>query len=184
MLSRRMTGRIVRIPGNDVSTDVIAPTFWVHRGRGEHDLATLRPHAFESLRPGLDEHMRPGDIVVAGRNFGAGSHREEAVRILQVWGVQAIIAESAARIYFRNAIAAGLPLIQVENALELFDDGDEAEIDIDAWTVVNRRTGARRTVQPYPPTILRILEAGGIAPLVRDRGLAAGDGTRAMPVRY
>lgn len=86
MLSQRMTGRVVRIPGDDVSTDVIAPTFWVHRGRGEHDLATLRPHAFESLRPGLDEHVRPGDIVVAGRNFGAGSHREEAVRVLQVGG--------------------------------------------------------------------------------------------------
>lgn len=184
MLSQRMTGRVVRIPGDDVSTDVIAPTFWVHRGRGEHDLATLRPHAFESLRPGLDEHVRPGDIVVAGRNFGAGSHREEAVRVLQVWGVQAIIAQTAARIYFRNAIAAGLPLIQVENSLGLFDDGDTAEIDLGAWTVANRRTGVRRTVRPYPPTILRILQAGGIAPLVRDRALAMADGTRVMPARY
>src|SRR3979409_2458954 len=94
------------------------------------------------LRPGLDKIVRAGDIFVVGRNFGGGSHREEAVRIFQVWGVQAVVAESAARIWFRKPIAAGLPVFELPQATELFRDGDEIEIDLDHWRIRNSTTNA------------------------------------------
>ena len=170
-----LRGRVVRIDAHDVSTDVIAPTFWVHLGRGEHDLATLRPHAFESLRPGLNDNVQQGDILVVGRNFGAGSHREEAVLILQVWGVSAVIAESAARIYFRNSIAAGLPLIQLPGALDMFGEGDTVELNLEQWSAENVTRGERVGVPAFPTTIMRILNAGGIIEVVKAQMASAAN---------
>lgn len=164
-------GRVVRLAFDDVNTDVIAPG--EHRKKvddDDRDLSTLRPHVFEAIRPSLDAHVERGDIFVVGRNFGCGSHREPAVHIFKVWGVQAVITESAARIWFRNAIAAGLPVFELPRALKHFDEGDTAEIDLLNWSIRNAsRSDSSYSIPPYPPTVSKILEAGGILNLLRQR---------------
>lgn len=167
----RIQGRVVRLAFNDVNTDVIAPNeFRALLKENDHTLAALRPHVFRTIRPGLDDFVQPGDIFVVGKNFGAGSHREEAVRIFQVWGVQAVVTESAARLWFRNAIAAGLPVFELANATSIFSEGDQIEIDLQKWRVRNiDRMDAGHPVASFPPTVMRILTAGGILPLLRQR---------------
>jgi 3-isopropylmalate/(R)-2-methylmalate dehydratase small subunit len=167
----RICGRVVRLAFDDVNTDVIAPNeFRAQLKEGDHTLAALRPHVFRDIRPGLDGFVQPGDVFVVGKNFGAGSHREEAVRIFQVWGVQAVVTESTARIWFRNAIAAGLPAFEVPDATKLFGEGDQIEIDMGAWRVRNLTSGAvDQPVPSFPPTVMRILSAGGIMPLLKER---------------
>ena len=167
----RMRGRVVGLPFHDVNTDVIAPNeFRALLKEGDRGLAALRPHVFRDIRPGLDQFVQAGDIFVVGRNFGAGSHREEAVTIFQVWGVQAVVTESAARIWFRNAIAAGLPVFELPGATELFGEGDQIEIDLQQWRIRNLTTNqADRPISSFPPTVMRILSAGGILPLLKRR---------------
>jgi 3-isopropylmalate/(R)-2-methylmalate dehydratase small subunit len=166
----RIRGRVVRLAFDDVNTDVIAPNeFRAQLKEGDHTLAALRPHVFRDLRPGLDQFVQPGDVFVVGKNFGAGSHREEAVRIFQVWGVQAVITESAARIWFRNAIAAGFPAFEMPDATKLLDEGDQVEIDLNSWQIKNVNTGASRSIPPFPPTVMRMLSAGGMLALLKQR---------------
>jgi 3-isopropylmalate/(R)-2-methylmalate dehydratase small subunit len=178
----RMRGRVVALPFDDVNTDVIAPSeFRALLKEGDHTLAALRPHVFRSLRPGLDQFVQPGDIFVVGKNVGAGSHREEAVKIFQVWGVQAVVTESAARIWFRNAIAAGLPAFELAGATKLFREGDQIEIDLGEWRIRSLTATAERSISSFPPTVMRILSAGGILPLLKrrldeERGSAASKG--------
>src|SRR5262245_44834576 len=128
---QRMKGRVVKIALDDVNTDVIAPSEYRYiQADADKELKTLRPHVMEAIRPGLDQYVKPGDIFVMGKNYGCGSHREPAVQIFKVWGVQAVVVESAARIWFRNAIAAGLPVFELTDATTLFDENDEIEIDM------------------------------------------------------
>jgi 3-isopropylmalate/(R)-2-methylmalate dehydratase small subunit len=165
-----MRGRVVRIAVDDISTDVIAPS--QYRGAvadNDPNLTVLRPHVLEAVRTGLDEHVRPGDIFVCGKNFGLGSHREPAVQIFKVWGVQAVVTESAARIWFRNALAAGLPAFELEDATKLFAEDDEIEIDVGNWRVSNLTRTDNAALSPFPPTVMRILEAGGIMQLLKQR---------------
>jgi 3-isopropylmalate/(R)-2-methylmalate dehydratase small subunit len=170
-LLENMRGRVVRLAFDDVNTDVICPNeFRAQLKEGDHTLAALRPHVFRDLRPGLDAFVQPGDIFVVGKNFGGGSHREEAVRIFQVWGVQAVVTESAARIWFRNAIAAGFPVFELPGATGMFGEGDQIEIDLAAWRVRNLTTkAADQAIASFPPTVMRILSAGGILPLLKQR---------------
>src|SRR5712671_3821894 len=167
----RMCGRVVRLPFDDVNTDVIAPNeFRALLKEGDHTLAALRPYVFRDLRPGLDQFVQAGDIFVVGRNFGGGSHREEAVTIFQVWGVQAVVTESAARIWFRNAIAAGLPVFELPQATKLFGEGDQIEIDLQQWRIRNLTSNATdQSISSFPPTVMRILSAGGILSLLKRR---------------
>ena len=171
MVLEKIRGRVVRLPFDDVNTDVIAPSeFRMQIKENDRNLTALRPYVLRELRPGLDETTRPGDVFVVGKNFGSGSHREEAVRIFQVWGVQAVVTESAARLWFRNAIAAGLPVFELENATKLFDENEEIEIDMREWQIRNlSRNAASHPVARFPQTVMGILEAGGILPLLKSR---------------
>jgi 3-isopropylmalate dehydratase small subunit len=166
---RTIRGRVIKLDRNNIDTDVIAPAYWLRQSMGERGLETLLPHAFEAIRPELHRIVQPGDVFVVGRNFGAGSHREQAVLILQRWGVQAVVGDSLARIYFRNAIGAGLPAFNLAGVTGMFEEGDQIEIDMERWTVSNPARGWSRDLQPFPPTVLRILEAGGIPALVKAR---------------
>jgi 3-isopropylmalate/(R)-2-methylmalate dehydratase small subunit len=124
----------------------------------------------EAIRPGLDSFVKPGDVFVVGKNYGCGSHREPAVQIFKVWGVQAVVTESAGRIWFRNAIAAGLPVFQLKNATKIFDEGDQIEIDLKNWCIRNAtKMGEPHPVAPFPETVMRILEVGGMMPLLKQR---------------
>jgi 3-isopropylmalate/(R)-2-methylmalate dehydratase small subunit len=164
-------GRVVRIAHDDVNTDVISPSqYRAAVADDDKNLTVLRPHVMEALRPGLDEHVRPGDVFVVGKNYGCGSHREPAVQIFKVWGVQAVVTETAGRIWFRNAIAAGLPVFELEDATKLFDEGDQIEIDLIEWHIRNAtRNSVAHAVSPFPDTVMHILEVGGMMPLLKQR---------------
>jgi 3-isopropylmalate/(R)-2-methylmalate dehydratase small subunit len=166
-----LRGRVVRLAFDDVNTDVIAPSeFRMLIKENDRMLTALRPHVMRDLRPGLDEFVRAGDVFVVGKNFGSGSHREEAVRIFQVWGVRAVVTESAARLWFRNAIAAGLPVFELQNATKLFGEGEQIEIDMRDWQIRNLSQGGDgHPVAPFPQTVMNILDAGGILPLLKNR---------------
>jgi 3-isopropylmalate/(R)-2-methylmalate dehydratase small subunit len=170
MMKDKLAGRVVRLPFDDVNTDIIVPgEFRLQVADDDHNLTALRPHVFRAIRPGLDSYVKPGDIFVVGKNFGCGSHREPAVQIFKVWGVQAIVAESAARIWFRNAIAAGIPVFDVENATKLFSEGQGVEIDMQSWTIRNTDNGEERSIASFPDTVMNILNAGGILSLLKTR---------------
>ena len=163
-------GRVIKMPFDDVSTDVIAPNRYRATSGEDRELTALRPWIMGALRPGLNDVVKPGDVFVVGRNFGLGSHRETAVRIFKIWGVQAIVADSAARLWFRNAIAGGLPVFQLKDATKLFEEGDQIEIDLKRWCIKNaKNAAAEHRISPFPPTVMSILDEGGIMQLLKKR---------------
>ncbi|MGB8953112.1 MAG: 3-isopropylmalate dehydratase small subunit [Candidatus Aminicenantales bacterium] len=154
--------------GDDVNTDILFPGKYTYTSMEPAEMAR---HALEGLDPEFAERVKPGDIVVAGKNFGCGSSREQAAACLKYAGVQAVIARSFARIYFRNAINLGLPVLQSEEASENLRTGDEAEIDFSGGKII---AGTRvYSFPPLPESVIGILEAGGLIAYTRKK-LEAG----------
>ncbi len=143
--------------GDNVNTDVLYPGRYTYQILKPEEMAR---HALEDLDPEFAAKVKPGDIVVAGKNFGCGSSREQAAACLRYAGVQAVVAKSFARIYFRNAINLGLPVIQSEEACDALETGDEAEIDFARGEIRSSR-GTYRFL-PLPESVIGILEAGGL----------------------
>lgn len=143
--------------GDNVNTDVIFP------GRYTYTLMTpaeMAGHAMEDLDPEFARSVKPGDVIVAGKNFGCGSSREQAAACLRAAGVKAVVAKSFARIYFRNAINLGLAVLPCEEASETLVSGDPVEIDFAAGTI---QSGARTfTFFPLPESVIGIVRAGGL----------------------
>ena len=155
-----IAGRIHRV-GDHVDTDVIIPGRYLTL----RDQAVLGTHCLEGLDPDFAARVAPGDILVAGRNFGCGSSREHAVLALRGAGIAAVIAESAARIFFRNAINLALPVIVAPEAARALAAGEGAEIDIAAGVI---RQGAQSwRFPPFQGEVAAIIAAGGIAARVR-----------------
>ena len=148
--------------GHDVNTDVIFPGKYTYTVK---DPAEMAAHALEDLDPEFAKAVKRGDIVVAGRNFGCGSSREQAATCLKYAGVGAVVAASFSRLFFRNAINAGLPLVQNERAHEWIEKGEEVAIDFEK----GKLTCSRGTLDfpPLPPEIVGIMEAGGLVPYTR-----------------
>ncbi len=172
-LSRPLVGRVWKF-GDDVSTDLLAP--------GAYAVAPLeerKRHVLEAVRPEFPREVRPGDVVVAGRNFGCGSSRETAPEGLQALGVACVVAESFARIFFRNAVALGLPVLPCPGVWALFEDGDLAEVVVAQARVRNPRTGRELQGQPLPEVMVEILQAGGILERLRAWSAARRDGNAA-----
>jgi len=154
--------------GDDINTDVIFPGRYTYKLM---DPAEMASHALEDLDPDFARNMKPGDVIVAGRNFGCGSSREQAAACLKHAGVQAVVAKSFARIYFRNAINLGLAVLQCPEAVEALRTGDEIEIDLAAGKIVS---GARVfNFFPLPESVLGIVAAGGLIAYTKSK-LAAG----------
>jgi 3-isopropylmalate/(R)-2-methylmalate dehydratase small subunit len=149
--------------GDDVDTDVMAPWGVIGRPFDER-----RPHLFPN-RPEFVGDVRPGDLIVAGRNWGCGSSREQAPENLQLLGVGAVLAESFGRIYFRNAIARAFPNLVCPGLWEAVADGDELDVDVTAATVRHVRTGVTFAARPYTAEMLAIVEAGGLLEVLRRR---------------
>ncbi len=147
--------------GDNVDTDQIVPAEYLVT----MDNRTLAAHAFERAKPTFARSVRPGDIVVARRNFGCGSSREHAPRALIGAGISCVVAESFARIFFRNAINIGLPVIEARISVS---DGDEMTVDLEKGLVVNRRTGEVTTFKGYPPFIMMLIEKGGLVPYTKE----------------
>jgi 3-isopropylmalate/(R)-2-methylmalate dehydratase small subunit len=157
-----ITGRVWKY-GDDVNTDVIFPGKYTYSISDPQEMAQ---HALEDLDPTFADNVQPGDIIVAGKNWGCGSSREQAVTCLKTAGVGAIVARSFARIYFRNCINQALPIVTC-NAVEGVEKGDEITIDFAAGTVTT--PGGVYTFPPLAPEVMEILEAGGLIPYARQQ---------------
>jgi|BEDMetMinimDraft_2_1075160.scaffolds.fasta_scaffold05236_2 3-isopropylmalate/(R)-2-methylmalate dehydratase small subunit len=164
-----LMGRAVLV-GDNIDTDVIAPAEYLLAAEaGPDGMETLKRHAFQAVFPNFHEAVRPGDILVAGKNFGLGSHREAANLVLRALGIQAIVAESIARIFFRNAIAIGMPAIALPGVTDAVGPGDELELDLATGRLTNRTRNVTLTFAPLAGPIPEILAAGGLLPLMRRR---------------
>jgi len=153
--------------GDGISTDAIMPG----RYNLTTDPAALAQACFIENRPDFHESVRPGDVIVAGSNFGCGSSREHAPLSIKACGVSAVVARSFARIFYRNAVNLGLPVIRCADLHDAVREGDEVEVDIEHGTV----TAHGRTFQGEPPSAVarRISEAGSLVELIRNHGWAA-----------
>lgn len=165
MSVKTIRGRVLKF-GDHVNTDVIAPGRWMREG-----LDVLRLHTMEAIRADFYKDVRPGDIIVAGRNFGCGSHRGSATSIMKLLGVSAIVADTLARIYFRNCIALGIPVFGAPGISNLVDEGEELEINMgsDMIKIQNITSGKGLTISPLPDTMAKILDSGGVYGLLRQR---------------
>ena len=159
-MKTKITGR-VWVYGDDVNTDVIFPGKYTYSISDPKEMAE---HALEDLDPDFAENVQPGDIIVAGKNWGCGSSREQAVTCLKEAGVGAIVARSFARIYFRNCINQALPIAMCD-AVDSVEKGDEITIDFAEGTVTT--PGGVYTFPPLASEVMEILEDGGLIPHVR-----------------
>lgn len=157
-----MIGRVWKF-GNGIDTDLLAPGAYM-KGSVEE----LAGHCLESVSPDFAGAVAEGDIVVAGRNFGIGSSREQAAQALKVLGVAAVVAESFGGIFYRNAFNLGLPAL-VCTEVGSISDGQEIEIDLRAGRIVDRGTGMTLTCDAVPAHLLEIVAAGGLVPYLEQR---------------
>ena len=155
-------GRVWKF-GHNVDTDVMAPWKTINSGWEERRGNVLHN------RPGFVDQVRPGDIIVAGRNWGCGSSREQAAENMKLLGLGAVVAESFGRIFFRNAIAIALPSVACPGVSEAFEEGDEMELDIKTGLVRNLTQGAELQGRPYTPDMLAIIEKGGLMNVLKER---------------
>lgn len=147
--------------GDNVDTDQIIPAEYLVT----MDNSELASHAFENAMPDFARKVRAGDIVVAGRNFGCGSSREHAPRALLGAGVSCVVAESFARIFFRNAINLGLPVIEAKLAASR---GDTVRVDLEKGVVENSTKGKKVDFAGYPPFIMMLIDKGGLIPYTKE----------------
>ncbi|ADC90106.1 3-isopropylmalate dehydratase, small subunit [Thermocrinis albus DSM 14484] len=152
--------------GDNVDTDQIIPARYLNTT----DPYELAQHVMEdSEHPEFAKEHQPGDIIVAGKNFGSGSSREHAPIAIKYAGVPVVIAKSFARIFFRNAINIGLPIVEVPQAVDEISHGDELEVDLDKGVIKNLTTGKEYSVKRFPEEIQAILKAGGLMEYARQR---------------
>lgn len=150
--------------GDDVNTDVIFPGKYTYEVMEPSEMAE---HALEDLAPGFAGHVKPGDVIVAGKNFGCGSSREQAATCLKAAGIQAVVAKSFARIFFRNAVNQGLPVIQSVEASERIEDREDIEIDFAEGVIRTSREAF--AFPPFPAAVMGIIEAGGLIAYTKEK---------------
>jgi 3-isopropylmalate/(R)-2-methylmalate dehydratase small subunit len=159
-----MRGKVWKY-GDHVNTDLIIPGRYLD----DYDPKNLAKHAMEDIDPGFSKKVAFGDIIVAGRNFGCGSSREQAPVALKGAGIGAVVAGSFARIFYRNAINIGLPLIECPEAYSSFKTGDVALINIDKGILVNETTGKSIRFEPMPEFLRDILKNGGLVRYTKEK---------------
>ncbi len=157
----KIKGRVWKF-GDNVDTDAMTSGKYMTLPMDE-----LKRHAFEEVRPEFARQVTPGDMIMAGRNFGCGSSRETAPAALKALGIGAIVAESFARIFYRNSIAIGLPAIICPGVASLGNDGDNAEVNLADRKVMNHTTGKVLDFQAFPDEMLKVLKCGGIEALLK-----------------
>ena len=150
---------------NDLDTDQIIASQYLLLP----NLDEMKSHTFESLDPDFAKKVKPGDFVVGGENFGCGSSREQAPGVLKALGVQAVIAKSFARIFYRNAINIGLPIIECAEASKGIDAGDEVLVDFDSGIIKNLTKGTEFKGQAFPPFMQKIIDAEGLVNYINAR---------------
>ena len=153
-------GRARRL-GDDIHTDAIIRS---SRKKDTLDPEALKRYLLESVDPDFAASVVPGDVLVAGKNFGLGSSREHAPTVIKMAGVSAVLAKSVARIFFRNAINVGLPVLITDT--DKIKDGDELEVDLASGTIKDVTNGAKIGFNPLPEVMLNILDEGGLIPYI------------------
>lgn len=150
-------GLVFKYPDN-VDTDVIIPARYLNTS----DAAELSRHCMEDIDAEFVKKVKPGDVMVAGWNFGCGSSREHAPLVIKTCGTGCVIAKSFARIFYRNAINIGLPILECPEAADGISAGDEVSVDFDTGIITNITTGKTYKAQPFPPFIQNIIASGGL----------------------
>jgi 3-isopropylmalate/(R)-2-methylmalate dehydratase small subunit len=159
-----LKGRVFKF-GDYISTDHIIPGRFAHL---RSNLLELAKHAMEDADPTFVTRVAAGDFIAAGANFGLGSSREHAPLVIKIAGVKAILAKSVARIFFRNAVNLGLPVLLCDT--DKINDGDELEIDLKAGVVRDVTNGAQLSFSKLPEVMLHILDDGGLLPHIKKHG--------------
>ena len=144
--------------GDNIDTDVIIPARYLTSANP----ADLAPLCMQDIDPDFTNKVKPGDIIAAGANFGCGSSREHAPIAIKAAGVSCVIAETFARIFYRNAINIGLPILECPAAAKAISAGDEIEIDFTEGTILNKSTNESFKAAPFPPFIQKIINSGGL----------------------
>ena len=163
-MSMQIKGRVWKF-GANVDTDVIIPVRYL----SSIDPAELGKHCLEGLDPDFAKNVQPGDIIVAAENFGCGSSREHAPVAIQGVGVSGIIAATFARIFFRNALNIGLPIVESAEAAQRIKAGDTVEVDLTTGQIINLTQGETYQAEPFPPFVQELVVSGGLVPYVARR---------------
>ena len=153
----------VWVLGDDIDTDIIIPTEYLALPTVED----MKQYGFSPLRPELAGQIGEGDIIVAGSNFGCGSSREHAPLCLKTAGVSCVIAETFARIFYRNAINIGLPILECAEASEDIDEGNEVEVDFDTGVITNKTKNKTYQAVAFPEFMQGIINAGGLVEYIK-----------------
>ena len=156
----KIKGRVRKF-GDNIDTDTITPGTTL-----QMPVEEMKKHAFSPIHPEFYKTVKEGDVIVAGNNFGCGSSREQATIVVKEMGFRFVVCESMARIYLRNCVGLGIYPILSKGVSPLFGEGDEIEIDLQHGEVKNVRTGKTASFEPLSETPLRILNAGGIIPVL------------------
>lgn len=151
--------------GDNVDTDVIIPARYLNVSEAAH----LAAHCMEDIDKDFVKNVKAGDIIVAHKNFGCGSSREHAPIAIKASGVSCVIASSFARIFYRNSINIGLPIIECPKAAEEIQAGDEVQVDFATGVITDVTTGKTYQAQPFPESIQNIIDAGGLMKMVAAR---------------
>lgn len=160
----KASGRVFKY-GDNVDTDVIIPARYLNATKGEE----LAKHCMEDIDKDFITKVKNGDIIVANKNFGCGSSREHAPLAIKCAGVSCVIAETFARIFYRNAINIGLPIIECPEAAKAIENGDQVEVDFDRGVIVDKTTGQSFTGQAFPPFMQKIITAGGLVNYINEQ---------------
>lgn len=155
-------GRVFRY-GDNVDTDVIIPARYLNTSNGKE----LAMHCMEDIDVNFVKEVKEGDIIVADKNFGCGSSREHAPLAIKEAGVSCVIARTFARIFYRNAINIGLPILECEAAADGIEKGDEVEINFDTGVITNVTKGETYKAQPFPPFMQNIIKQGGLVKKIK-----------------
>ena len=157
-MDTRILGKVF-VFGDDVNTDEIIPGI---RIRDAPNLQELAKYTFEPVRPNFWKEVKEGDVIIAGKNFGCGSSREMAPLVIKETGIRAILAESFARIFYRNAVNIGLPPLESKDIIQFAQEGDELEINLNEFTVTNITKNKSIQLKPLPSFLIEMLQEGGL----------------------
>ena len=156
-------GRAFRY-GDNIDTDVIIPARYLNTS--EHK--ELASHCMEDIDKDFVKNVKEGNIIVGGKNFGCGSSREHAPIAIKASGISCVIAATFARIFFRNSINIGLPILECPEASREIQSGDVVSVDISTGTIVDKTTGKEYKAEPFPPFMQKLIEAGGLAEYIKE----------------
>ena len=150
--------------GDNIDTDLIVPSVYLRA-----PMEVVLQHTFEAIRPDFSKQVKPGDIIVGGKSFGFGSHREKAAWVPKLLKVSVVVADSFARTFFRNCVNIGMPILPIQNVSKMVEEGDEVEVDLQKGILRNITKGTSIAAKPLPEIVLNILHAGGILQVLKQK---------------